>query len=135
ETLLATWGLSLILQQAVRTGFGPTNREVGAPSWMSGAFELGQMTITYNRLWIIVFTLIVFVALLGLLRLTRFGLEMRAVTQNRAMAASMGIRTSTIDALTFGLGSGIAGPAGVALSQSDNVSPNLVQGHTHHSVI
>jgi urea transport system permease protein len=129
ETLLATWGLSLILQQAVRTGFGPTNREVGAPSWMSGAFELGQMTITYNRLWIIVFTLVVFVALLGLLRLTRFGLEMRAVTQNRAMAAAMGIRTGRIDALTFGLGSGIAGIAGVALSQIDNVSPNLGQGY------
>ena len=129
ETLLATWGLSLILQQAVRTGFGANNRDVGAPSWMSGAFELGQMTITYNRLWIIVFTLIVFVALLALLRLTRLGLEMRAVTQNRAMAAAMGIRTGRIDALTFGLGSGIAGIAGVALSQIDNVSPNLGQGY------
>jgi urea transport system permease protein len=129
ETLLATWGLSLILQQVVRTMFGPTNKEVGNPSWMSGAFELGQITITYNRLWIIVFTLIVFVALLALLRFTRLGLEMRAVTQNRAMAASMGIRTSRIDALTFGLGSGIAGIAGVALSQIDNVSPNLGQGY------
>jgi urea transport system permease protein len=129
ETLLATWGLSLILQQAVRTTFGPTNREVGAPSWMSGAFEVGQITITYGRLWIIVFTLVVFVLLLALLRFTRFGLEMRAVTQNRAMAASMGIRTSRIDALTFGLGSGIAGIAGVALSQIDNVSPNLGQGY------
>ncbi len=127
ETLLATWGLSLILQQAVRTIFGPTNREVGSPSWMSGAFELGHITITYNRLWIIVFTLVVFAALLALLRFTRLGLEMRAVTQNRAMAASMGIRTNRIDALTFGLGSGIAGIAGVALSQIDNVSPNLGQ--------
>src|ERR1019366_5027123 len=121
ETLLATWGLSLILQQAVRTGFGPNNREVGAPSWMSGAFQVGQMTITYNRLWIIVFTLLVFVALLGL--------EMRAVTQNRTMAAAVGIRTGRIDALTFGLGSGIAGIAGVALSQIDNVSPNLGQSY------
>jgi urea transport system permease protein len=129
ETLLATWGLSLILQQAVRTTFGPTNKDVGNPSWMSGAFELGHITITYNRLWIIVFTLMVFLALLALLRFTRLGLEMRAVTQNRAMAASMGIRTSTIDALTFGLGSGIAGIAGVALSQIDNVSPNLGQGY------
>jgi urea transport system permease protein len=129
ETLLATWGLSLILQQAVRTAFGPTNREVGAPSWMSGAFDIGQINITYSRLWIICFTLAVFVALLGLLRFTRFGLEMRAVTQNRAMAASMGIRTARIDALTFGLGSGIAGIAGVALSQIDNVSPNLGQGY------
>ncbi len=129
ETLLATWGLSLILQQAVRTTFGPTNREVGAPSWMSGAFELGHITITFNRLWIICFSLVVFVALLGLLRFTRLGLEMRAVTQNRAMAAAVGIRTSRIDALTFGLGSGIAGIAGVALSQIDNVSPNLGQGY------
>jgi len=129
ETLLATWGISLILQQAVRTAFGPTNREVGNPSWMSGAFELGHLTITYNRLWIICFTLAVFVALLALLRLTRLGLEMRAVTQNRTMAASMGIRTARIDALTFGLGSGIAGIAGVALSQIDNVSPNLGQSY------
>ena len=129
ETLLATWGLSLILQQAVRTAFGPNNREVGNPSWMSGAFDLGGITITYNRLWIICFALAVFVALLALLRFTRFGLEMRAVTQNRPMAASMGIRTSRVDALTFGLGSGIAGMAGVALSQIDNVSPNLGQGY------
>jgi urea transport system permease protein len=129
ETLLATWGLSLILQQAVRTAFGPTNKDVGTPSWMSGAFDVGQITITYNRLWIIVFTLVVFAGLLVLLRFTRFGLEMRAVTQNRAMAASMGIRTSRIDALTFGLGFGIAGLAGVALSQIDNVSPNLGQGY------
>src|SRR6266851_808341 len=129
ETLLATWGLSLILQQAVRTGFGPTNKDVGTPSWMSGSFDLGQITITYNRLWIIVFTLLIFACLLGLLRFTRLGLEIRAVTQNRAMAASMGIRTSRIDALTFGLGSGIAGLAGVALSQIDNVSPNLGQGY------
>jgi urea transport system permease protein len=129
ETLLATWGLSLILQQAVRTAFGPTNREVGAPSWMSGAFNIGQINITYGRLWIICFTMAVFVALLGLLRFTRLGLEMRAVTQNRTMAASMGIRTARVDALTFGLGSGIAGIAGVALSQIDNVSPNLGQSY------
>jgi urea transport system permease protein len=129
ETLLATWGLSLILQQAVRTLFGASNRDVGAPSWMSGAFELGGLSITYGRLWIVVFTLSVFVALLGVLRFTRLGLEMRAVTQNRSMAASMGIATARIDALTFGLGSGIAGIAGVALSQIDNVSPNLGQGY------
>jgi urea transport system permease protein len=129
ETLLATWGLSLILQQAVRTAFGPNNRDVGNPSWMSGAFDVGGITITYNRLWIICFALAVFIALLALLRFTRFGLEMRAVTQNRPMAASMGIRTSRVDALTFGLGSGIAGMAGVALSQIDNVSPNLGQGY------
>ncbi len=129
ETLLATWGLSLVLQQAVRTMFGPTNREVGNPSWMSGAFEIGQITITYNRLWILCFTLAVFAILLAMLRYTALGLEMRAVTQNRRMAASMGIATSRVDALTFGLGSGIAGIAGVALSQIDNVSPNLGQSY------
>jgi urea transport system permease protein len=129
ETLLATWGLSLVLQQAVRTMFGPTNREVGNPSWMSGAFEIGQITITYNRLWILCFTLAVFAILLAMLRFTSLGLEMRAVTQNRRMAASMGIATSRVDALTFGLGSGIAGIAGVALSQIDNVSPNLGQSY------
>jgi urea transport system permease protein len=129
ETLLATWGLSLVLQQAVRTMFGPTNREVGNPSWMSGAFEIGQITITYNRLWILCFTLAVFAILLAMLRYSAIGLEMRAVTQNRRMAASMGIATSRVDALTFGLGSGIAGIAGVALSQIDNVSPNLGQSY------
>ncbi len=129
ETLLATWGLSLVLQQAVRTVFGPTNQEVGNPSWMSGAFELGQISITYNRLWILCFTLAVFAILLAMLRYTTLGLEMRAVTQNRRMAASMGIATSRVDALTFGLGSGIAGIAGVALSQIDNVSPNLGQSY------
>ena len=129
ETLLATWGISLVLQQAVRTAFGPTNREVGNPSWMSGAFELGQITITYNRLWILCFTLALFAILLAMLRYTALGLEMRAVTQNRRMAASMGIATSRVDALTFGLGSGIAGIAGVALSQIDNVSPNLGQSY------
>ncbi len=129
ETLLATWGVSLILQQGVRTIFGPDNQQVGNPSWMSGAFEIGQLTITYNRMWIIVFAAGVFAALLAVLRFTSFGLQMRAVTQNRAMASAMGIRTPWVDALTFGLGSGIAGIAGVALSQIDNVSPNLGQSY------
>lgn len=129
ETLLATWGISLVLQQMVRTIFGPTNRDVGNPSWMAGAFDLGQLSITNNRLWIIIFSIIVFGLLMVVIRRTSFGLRMRAVTQNRPMAASMGIRTGRIDALTFGLGSGIAGMAGVALSQIDNVSPNLGQGY------
>jgi urea transport system permease protein len=129
ETLLATWGISLILQQAVRTAFGPTNREVGAPHFMSGAFQLGGLTITWNRLWIIVFAGLVLAALLAVLRFTTLGLQMRAVTQNRRMASSMAINTGRIDALTFALGSGIAGLAGVALSQIDNVSPNLGQGY------
>ena len=129
DTLLATWGLSLVLQQAVRSIFGPTNREVSSPSWMSGSFKVGQLDVTYGRLWIIVFALLVFAALLTLLRRTPLGLYMRAVTQNRPMAAAVGIRTPRVDALTFGLGSGIAGLAGVALSQIDNVSPNLGQGY------
>nr|WP_084526904.1 urea ABC transporter permease subunit UrtB [Kaistia soli] len=129
ETLLATWGISLILQQAVRTYFGPNNREVGNPSWMSGTFDLGHLAITYNRMWIVVFALGVFAVLMLVLKRTPFGLQTRAVTQNRPMASSMGIRTPYVDALTFGLGSGIAGIAGVALSQIDNVSPNLGQNY------
>ena len=129
ETLLATWGISLILQQAVRTTFGANNREVGTPSFMSGVVEFGGLAITLNRFWIIVFAGIVFAALLGALRYTTLGLHMRAVTQNRRMASSMAIHTGRIDALTFGLGSGIAGLAGVALSQIDNVSPNLGQSY------
>jgi urea transport system permease protein len=129
ETLLATWGLSLILQQAVRTIFGPTNRQVGSPSFMSGSIDIGNLSITYNRFWIIIFALFVFAMLMVVLKYTPFGLQMRAVTQNRPMASAMGIRTPWIDALTFGLGSGVAGMAGVALSQIDNVSPNLGQSY------
>lgn len=130
ETLLATWGLSLVLQQLVRSLFGPTNREVSNPSWMSGYMEApGGLVLTYNRIYIIVFSLLLVGLLAVLLRKTSFGLKMRAVTQNRRMAGSMGIRTGWIDALTFGLGSGIAGVAGVALSQIDNVSPNLGQAY------
>jgi urea transport system permease protein len=129
ETLLATWGISLMLQQLVRSIFGPTNQEVSNPIWMSGSFALGGLTITWNRLWILVFSLAVFFALLMLLKRSAFGLQMRAVTQNRRMASSMGIRTPWVDAFTFALGSGIAGMAGVALSQIDNVSPNLGQSY------
>ena len=129
ETLLATWGVSLILQQAVRSLFGANNRQVSNPHFMSGAFELGGLSITTNRLWIIVLSAVVFIGLQLVLRATPFGLQMRAVTQNRRMAASMGISTARIDMLAFGLGSGIAGIAGVALSQIDNVSPNLGQGY------
>jgi len=129
ETLLATWGVSLILQQAVRTIFGPTNQEVGNPSWMSGGFQIGQLALTWNRLWIVVFALAVFALLLYIFKRTAWGLQMRAVTANRRMASSMGIRTPWVDAFTFALGSGIAGIAGVALSQIDNVSPNLGQSY------
>lgn len=130
ETLLATWGISLVLQQLVRTIFGPTNQEVGNPSWMSGAIETSTgLVLTYNRIWIIVFSLGVLAMLAIIAKRTMFGLQMRAVTQNRSMASSMGIRSGWVDALTFGLGSGVAGMAGVALSQIDNVSPNLGQAY------
>lgn len=130
ETLLATWGISLILQQLVRTFFGPTNQPVGTPSWMSGSWETASgLVLTYNRITIIVFSLMVVAVIAVILRKTAFGLQMRAVTQNRGMASSMGIRTGWVDAMTFGLGAGIAGVAGVALSQIDNVSPNLGQAY------
>jgi urea transport system permease protein len=129
ETLLATWGLSLILQQAVRSIFGASNRPVQIPTWMTGQFDLGGLAITWNRMWIVVFAIAVFAALQLVLNRTPLGLQMRAVTQNRRMASAMGIRTPFVDAMTFGLGSGVAGLAGVALTQIDNVSPNLGQGY------
>ncbi|NBC31088.1 MAG: urea ABC transporter permease subunit UrtB [Alphaproteobacteria bacterium] len=130
ETLLATWGISLVLQQVVRLIFGAPNREVANPDWMQGGFELlGGAVITYNRLYIIIFALVVLALVALVLRYSRFGLQMRAVTQNRPMAACMGIRSGRVDALTFGLGSGIAGVGGVALSQIGNVSPNLGQSY------
>ena len=130
ETLLATWGISLILQQAVRMIFGAPNREVANPEWMTGGFEaLGGAVLTYNRVTIILFAFVVLAGVALIIRFTRFGLQMRAVTQNRRMASAMGIRSGWVDALTFGLGSGIAGVGGVALSQIGNVSPNLGQSY------
>ncbi len=129
ETLLATWGISLMLQQAIRSSFGATNREVANPAWMSGAMDFLGLSLTTNRIVIIVFAAAVVLALAAFLRWSAMGLNMRAVTQNRSMAAAMGIPTGRVDALTFGLGSGIAGVAGVALSQVSNVSPSLGQGY------
>src|SRR3989442_4735271 len=130
ETLLATFGVSLILQQSVRSIFSALNRSVVTPDWMSGSLQLNDaLAITYNRLYIVIFTLIVFAIIQVVLKRTRIGLEIRAVSQNRAMAKAMGIRTEWVDAMTFGLGSGIAGVAGVALSQLTNVGPNLGQAY------
>ena len=130
ETLLATFGVSLILQQLVRSVFGPTNQAVETPAFMSGSLEINSIfAITYNRIYIFIFALIVFGILLMILKKTRLGLEVRAVSQNRGMAKAMGVRTEWVDAMTFGLGSGIAGVAGVALSQLTNVGPNLGQGY------
>jgi urea transport system permease protein len=129
ETLLATFGVSLILQQAVRSIFSPLNRSVATPDWMSGTILLGPLEVTLNRLVIIGFCIAVFALLWLALQRTRLGLEVRAVAQNRAMARAMGVRSARVDALTFGLGSGIAGVAGVALSQLTNVGPNLGQSY------
>jgi urea transport system permease protein len=130
ETLLATFGVSLILQQSVRSIFSALNRSVVTPDWMSGSLQLNDaLAITFNRLYIVIFTLIVFAIILVVMKRTRIGLDIRAVSQNRAMAKAMGIRTEWVDAMTFGLGSGIAGVAGVALSQLTNVGPNLGQSY------
>ena len=130
ETLLATFGLSLILQQAVRTIFSPLNRSVATPEWMSGSIVINPvLSLTSNRVVIFLFAMLVFAALFLLMQKTGLGLQVRAVAQNRGMARAMGVRAARVDALTFGLGSGIAGIAGVALSQLTNVGPNLGQSY------
>jgi len=130
ETLLATFGVSLILQQLVRSIYSANNRSVITPDWMSGSLRLNDaLEITWNRLYIVIFTVIIFSLILLVLRRTRMGLDIRAVSQNRAMAKAMGIRTERVDAMTFGLGAGVAGVAGVALSQLTNVGPNLGQSY------
>lgn len=130
ETLLATFGISLFLQQTVRSIFSPLNRSVATPEWMSGSWQINDfLSLTWNRFYILIFCLLVFVLLLQILKHTRLGLEVRAVAQNRRMAKAMGIPTARVDAMTFGLGSGIAGVAGVALSQITNVGPNLGQSY------
>jgi urea transport system permease protein len=130
ETLLATFGISLILQQLVRTAISAQNVIVTNPSWMSGSLEINAaLSITYNRIYIFVFAIMVFIGLLLILKKTSLGLHVRAVSQNRTMAKAMGIKTEWVDALTFGLGSGVAGVAGVALSQLTNVGPNMGQAY------
>lgn len=130
ETLLATWGISLILMQAVRSIFGAQNVEVANPSWMSGGITiLGSLTLSYNRLVIIGFAFFVVVIVWLVLNFTRLGLFVRAITQNRRMADCVGVPTGRVDMLAFGLGSGIAGLAGVALSQLSNVGPDLGRGY------
>ena len=130
ETLLATFGISLLLQQLVRSIFTALNRNVVIPDFMSGAIKINEFfSVTYNRLYIILFCLAVFFTLRWILQHSRLGLEVRSVSQNRAMARNMGVRSGRVNALTFGLGSGIAGLAGVALSQLTNVGPNLGQNY------
>ncbi len=130
ETLLATWGISLMLMQTVRTIFGAQNVEVANPSWMSGGITvLGSLVLAYNRIVIIAFAFIVVAVVWLILNKTRLGLFVRAVTQNRRMADCVGVSTGKVDMLTFGLGSGIAGLGGVALSQLGNVGPDLGQSY------
>lgn len=126
ETLLATWGISLILMQAVRSIFGAQNVEVANPSWMSGGWSvMGGLVLSYNRIAIIVFSMLVVLVVWLMLNFTRLGLFVRAITQNRRMADCVGVPTGKVDMLAFGLGAGIAGLGGVALSQLGNVGPDL----------
>ncbi|MDE2130876.1 MAG: urea ABC transporter permease subunit UrtB [Betaproteobacteria bacterium] len=130
ETLLATWGISLVLIQAVRSLFGPQNVQVDNPPWMSGGLHvMANLILPYNRMVVIAFTVLVLLAMWLLIARTRLGLFVRAVTQNRAMASCVGVRTPRVDMLAFGLGAGIAGLAGCALSQIGNVGPEMGQGY------
>ena len=130
ETLLATWGISLMLQQLVRSIFGAQNVGVENPVWMSGGVQvLGNLSLPYNRLVIIGFAIAVLLGLAWLISKTRLGLFVRGVTQNRPIASCMGVNTARVDTYAFALGSGIAGLAGCALSQVGNVGPDLGQGY------
>ncbi|MBK9392836.1 MAG: urea ABC transporter permease subunit UrtB [Uliginosibacterium sp.] len=130
ETLLATWGISLVLIQAVRSLFGAQNVAVENPQWLSGGWQfMSNLVLPYNRMAIIVFAAVVVLAMGLILTKTRLGLFVRAVTQNRQMASCVGVATPRVDTLAFGLGSGIAGLAGCALSQVGNVGPDLGQSY------
>jgi urea transport system permease protein len=130
ETLLATWGISLVLQQSVRSIFGAQNVPVENPAWLSGGVDvMSNLTLPFNRLAIIAFAVLVLAGVSALIARTRLGLFVRGVTQNRKMAACMGVNTARIDTYAFALGSGIAGLAGCALSQVGNVGPDLGQGY------
>ncbi len=130
ETLLATWGISLMLQQLVRSIFGAQNVGVENPVWMSGGVQvLGNLSLPYNRLVIIGFAIAVLLGMAWLISKTRLGLFVRGVTQNRPIASCMGVNTARVDTYAFALGSGIAGLAGCALSQVGNVGPDLGQGY------
>lgn len=130
ETLLSTWGISLVLMQLVRSLFGAQNVQLENPAWLSGGIAVASnLVLPYNRIAIIVFSLAVLLLVWLLLNKTRMGLFVRAVTQNRTMARCVGVNTDKVDMMAFGLGSGIAGLAGVALSQIGNVGPSLGQSY------
>jgi urea transport system permease protein len=129
ESLLATWGVSLILQQTVRTMFGAANVQLYSPSWLSGNFTVHDVLFAYNRIFVIGFAVFIVCATWLLMTRTPLGLQIRAVMQNRQMAACMGVRTNRVNMLTFAFGSGLAGVAGACLSQIGNVGPSLGQSH------
>ncbi len=130
ETLLATFGISLILQQTVRTFISPQNVPVSNPSWLTGLWQFDPaLSLAINRVVIFIFCLLIFLVLMWVLKYTFFGLKLRAVSQNREMARALGAHSGSIDAITFGLGAGIAGVAGVALTQLSNVGPNMGQAY------
>jgi urea transport system permease protein len=129
ESLLATWGVSLVLQQVFRHTFGAANVQVNSPSWLSGSFVVSDVLFGYNRLFVIGFALFIVFGTYLLLARTSLGLQIRAVMQNRAMAACLGVRTERVNMMTFALGSGLAGMAGACLSQIANVGPSLGQSY------
>jgi urea transport system permease protein len=130
ETLLATWGISLVLMQAVRSLFGAQNVPVENPAWMSGGWQIASnLVLPYNRIAIVAFAVLVLGGMALLIARTRLGLFVRGVTQNRRMAACVGVNTARVDTGAFALGAGIAGLAGCALSQVGNVGPDLGQSY------
>ncbi|MBL9127121.1 MAG: urea ABC transporter permease subunit UrtB, partial [Verrucomicrobiales bacterium] len=129
ESLLATWGVSLVLQQVFRHIFGAANVQVSSPSWLSGSFVVNDVLLAYNRLFVIAFAVVIVVGTFLLLTRTSLGLQIRAVMQNRAMASALGVRTDRVNMLTFAFGSGLAGMAGACLSQIGNVGPSLGQNY------
>lgn len=129
ESLLATWGVSLVLQQLLKFTFGANNVQVSSPTWLSGNWTISDVLLGWNRVFVIVFAVLIVVGVWAVLTKTSLGLLMRSVMQNRQMASCMGVRTERVNMLTFGLGSGLAGLAGAFLSQIGNVGPTLGQGY------
>jgi urea transport system permease protein len=129
ESLLATWGVSLVLQQLFRHIFGAANVQVSSPNWLSGSFVVQDVLLAYNRLFVIAFSILIVVGTWLLLTRTSFGLQIRAVMQNRSMAVCLGVSTDRVNRITFAFGSGLAGMAGACLSQIGNVGPGLGQNY------
>lgn len=129
ESLLATWGVSLVLQQSFRLIFGPNNVDVSSPTWLAGNWLVNDVQFGWNRVFVITFAIIIVLLTWGVLNKTPLGMLIRAVMQNRQMAACMGVRTERVNKLTFGFGSGLAGLAGAFLSQIDNVGPGMGQNY------